>query len=713
LRLQLKNLRSRGFFPFAFAGLRFEWRAMSRDYVIEPFRSEINLHIDYARELNPQQLAAVTAPPGPALVIAGAGSGKTRTLTYRVAYLLEQGIPADRILLLTFTNKAAGEMMRRVAGLLGRQLPSLWGGTFHSIGARILRSHADLLGYRRDFTILDRDDAKDLIKACIADAGIETKGTHFPKPDVLCEIFSLAVNTHKTTAEILEEQFDYFEQIARLVTDVQKRYIARKRATNAMDFDDLLALWLRLLQDHADVCEHYQRRFQFILVDEYQDTNKLQSDLIDLLAERHHNVTVVGDDAQSIYAWRGANFQNIFKFPKRHPDAKVFKIETNYRSTPEILKVANAAIAANRDQFTKILTPARKSGLKPALVTCADAAQQAAFIAQRVAELPEEGVDLNQVAVLYRSHFHALELQLELTKRHIPFSITSGIRFFEQAHIKDATAYLKLVANPQDELAFKRIAQLLPGIAAKGADKLWKIFHSRSRGNETPISSSNQKSEPPHVGSYKIAPALQSCSNSVPAKAASAWKQFVETISQLEDETVRQSAAKMLRLVMDAGYDDYLKENYANYRNRLEDLEQLAVFAYQFGSVEDFLTQLALLTNVEAEDGDAANRDAEQIRLSTIHQAKGLEFDVVFVIMLCDGLFPSARSMESPEGEEEERRLFYVAITRAKNELYLSYPLERASFSNSGGDSMQRPSRFLSEIPRDLLNEWNLRSRYS
>jgi DNA helicase-2/ATP-dependent DNA helicase PcrA len=692
---------------------------MSRDYVIEPFRSEINLQIDYARELNPQQLAAVTAPPGPALVIAGAGSGKTRTLTYRVAYLLEQGILPDRILLLTFTNKAAGEMMRRVAGLLGQELTSLWGGTFHSIGARILRSHADLLGYRRDFTILDRDDAKDLIKACIAEAGIETKGTHFPKPDVLCEIFSLAVNTHKSTAEILEEQFDYFEQITRQVADVQKRYTTRKRATNAMDFDDLLALWLRLLQEQADVCEHYQRRFQFILVDEYQDTNRLQSDLIDLLAERHHNVTVVGDDAQSIYAWRGANFQNIFKFPKRYPDAKVFKIETNYRSTPEILKVANAAIAANRDQFTKILTPARKSGLKPALIACSDAAQQAAFIAQRVAELPEEGVDLNQVAVLYRSHFHALELQLELTKRNIPFSITSGIRFFEQAHIKDATAYLKLVANPRDELAFKRIALLLPGIGAKGAGKIWTIFSAKmedGRWRMENLPANTDKSEPPSANSHlpsRIAHALQACAKSVPAKAASAWKQFVETVSQLEDENTRKSAAKMLRIVMDAGYDDYLKENFANYRNRLEDLEQLAVFAYQFGSVEEFLTQLALLTNVEAEDGDAANRDAERIRLTTIHQAKGLEFDVVFVIMLCDGLFPSARSMESPEGEEEERRLFYVAITRAKNELYLSYPLERASFSKSGGDTMQQPSRFLSEIPRDLLNEWNLRSRFA
>ena len=683
---------------------------MSREYVLEPFHAAVHLQIDYARELNPQQLAAVTAPPGPALVIAGAGSGKTRTLTYRVAYLLEQGIPPDRILLLTFTNKAAGEMMRRVADLLGQELPSLWGGTFHSIGARILRTHADLLGYRRDFTILDRDDSKDLVKACIADAGIETKGTHFPKPEVLNEIFSLAVNTHKTTDDILESQYDYFSQFSMQIADLGQRYIKRKRSTNAMDFDDLLALWLKLLQEHAEVRELYQRRFQFILVDEYQDTNKLQSDLVDLLAERHHNVTVVGDDAQSIYAWRGANFANILEFPKRYPDAKVFKIETNYRSTPEILKVANAAIAANRNQFTKQLAPARKSGLKPALVACMDAAQQSAFIAQRVLELRDEGVNLNQIAVLYRSHFHALELQLELTKRNIPFSITSGIRFFEQAHIKDATAYLKLVVNPQDEIAFKRLAQLLPGIAAKGADKIWKIFREKVEGTASSVpTNSGQR---PSAALQPLASALQMCAKSVPAKAAIAWAQFVATIAQLEDKTVRPSAAKMLRLVIDAGYDDYLKENFANYRNRLEDLEQLAIFAYQFNSVEDFLTQLALLTNVEAEDDRAADRDAEQLRLSTIHQAKGLEFDAVFVIMLCDGLFPSERSLKFDDSEEEERRLFYVAITRARSELYLSYPLMRASFGNSGGDTMQHPSRFLSEIPGDLLNEWNLRSRY-
>ncbi|HTV76385.1 MAG TPA: UvrD-helicase domain-containing protein, partial [Candidatus Baltobacteraceae bacterium] len=391
----------------------------------------------------------------------------------------------------------------------------LWGGTFHSIGARILRSHAEALGYHRDFTILDRDDAKDLIKACVADAGIETKGTHFPKPEVLNEIFSLAVNTHKSADEILETQFSYFEQFASQIADLGQRYVKRKRATNAMDFDDLLALWLKLLQENADVREHYQRRFQFILVDEYQDTNKLQGDLIDLLAARTKNVTVVGDDAQSIYAWRGANFLNILDFPKRYPGAKVFKIETNYRSTPEILKVANAAIAANRNQFTKNLTPSRKSGLKPALVACVDAAQQAAFIAQRVMELPDEGVNLNEVAVLYRSHFHALELQLELTKRQIPFSITSGIRFFEQAHIKDATAFLKLVINPRDEISFKRLAQLLPGIAAKGAEKLWKLFSAeverfisredREVREGIPCSASNRESDlPPNHSAIRI-----------------------------------------------------------------------------------------------------------------------------------------------------------------------------------------------------------------
>lgn len=685
---------------------------MSRDYVLQPFQSEVHLSIDYARELNEQQCAAVTAPPGPALVIAGAGSGKTRTLTYRVAYLLEQGIPPDRILLLTFTNKAAGEMMRRVTDLLGQELATLWGGTFHSIGNRVLRQHARLLGYERDFTIMDREDARNLIGTCVAEAEIDVKATRFPKPEVLGNIFSLALNKQKSVAEILGTEYGYFDTLAPQIEDVGRRYVARKLATNAMDFDDLLLLWLKLLQDHADVREHFQRRFQFILVDEYQDTNKLQSDLIDLLAEHHKNVMVVGDDAQSIYAWRGANFQNILKFPDRYPGTKIYKIETNYRSTPEILTVANAAIAANVAQFAKELAPARKTGMKPVLVACQDALQQAAFVAQRALQLRDEGIALNHMAVLYRSHFHALELQLELTRRNIPFSITSGIRFFEQAHIKDVTAYLKLVTNPRDELAFKRLVQLLPGVGGKGAGKLWQSF-SRQIGDgrletgETPL---NTPPQLPSGNSHLLAKALQGCIKAVPKKATLAWAQFATTVSQLEAPDVRKSASKMIPMVIEAGYDDFLKENFANYRTRLDDLKQLAIFAQQFQSVDEFLTQMALLTNVEAEDDQQpANRDDEKIRLSTIHQAKGLEFDVVFSIMLCDGLFPSARSSETDEGLEEERRLFYVTVTRAKNELYLCYPLIRAGYGDSGA-TMQQPSRFLDEIPKEHLDEWNLKT---
>lgn len=668
----------------------------------------MELRIDYAGELNEQQHAAVTAAPGPALVIAGAGSGKTRTLTYRVAFLLEQGIPPERILLLTFTNKAAREMMRRVADLLGRELRSLWGGTFHSIGNRVLRQHAALLGYQRDFTIMDREDSKHLLTACVADSDIDVKATRFPKADVLGNIFSLALNTHKTISEILEEQYESFVPLAPQIAGMQQSYAARKRATNAMDFDDLLALWLKLMQEQAEVREHYQRRFQFVLVDEYQDTNRLQSDLIDLLAARHHNVMVVGDDAQSIYAWRGANYENILKFPERYPDAKVYKIETNYRSTPEILNVANAAINANVHQFPKQLAPARKSGARPALVTCQDASEQAAFVAQRVLELREEGVNLNDMAILYRSHFHALELQLELTRRNIPFSITSGIRFFEQAHIKDVTAYLKLIANLRDELSFKRIVQLFRGVGGKGADKLWQKFSAQIDGISQ-VSDSGTEPAPPAKNKSPLATALQACAAGAPKKASVDWAQFVATVAQLEADEVRNDPAAMIRLILEAGYEDYLMENYPNYRSRIEDLEQLAVFSRQFSTMEDFLTQLALLTNLEAEDEPTANRDDEQLRLSTIHQAKGLEFDVVFVIMLCDGLFPSSWSAKTEEGVEEERRLLYVAITRARNELYLSYPLIRA-MAGGNGDCMQQASRFLGEIPSELVDEWNLRT---
>ena len=661
---------------------------MAREYVLQPYRESVQLQIDYEAELNDAQRAAVTALPGPALVIAGAGSGKTRTLTYRVAYLLEQGVPADRILLLTFTNKAAKEMMGRVTDLIGQDMSELWGGTFHSIGHRVLRRHAETLGFNRSFTIQDREDAKGLVNACIAEAEIDVKATRFPKPDVVGDIGSLALNKQQSVREVIEERYPWFEPLAAQIEDVLTRYTARKQAQGLMDFDDLLVLWLKLLKEHEDVRELYQKRFQFVLVDEYQDTNQLQAELIDLLGERYKNVMVVGDDSQSIYSWRGANYENIIEFPKRYPKAQVYKIETNYRSTPEILQLANAAIAANTRQFAKELAASRGPGEKPVLAVCSAADEQAAFVAQRALELREEGIELNDMAVLYRSHFHALEMQLELTRRNIPFSITSGIRFFEQAHIKDVTSYLKWLANPRDEQAFKRLALMLPGVGGKTAMKLWDQFLTA------------------HTDATPMAETLQRCA-AVPKKAKVPWAQFSATVSQLESEPVVGDAGKMIELIVEAGYDAYVEANYDKAPQRLDDIEQLGVFARQYETLETFLAELALLTNVEAEQ-DRAEEDDEKIRLSTIHQAKGLEFKVVFVVMLCDGMFPSNRSLDSLDGEEEERRLFYVAITRAQDELYLSYPMIRTVAGGSSDDMIQQPSRFLNELPGDLVDEWKL-----
>ena len=574
-----------------------------------------------------------------------------------------------------------------MADLLGRALPELWGGTFHSVGNRLLRRHAAAIGYPRDFTIMDTEDAKGLLNVCLGE--VKSTETRLPKADALLDLYSMAANLCQSVERTLGERFPHFEPASEQVLDLHRRYQERKRATRMVDFDDLLVLWLQLLREDASVLESYQRRFQFLLVDEYQDTNKLQAEIVDLLAAKHRNLMVVGDDAQSIYAWRGANFRNILEFPKRYPQAKVFRIETNYRSTPEILAVANAAIAANVHQFAKQLASSRPPGAKPVLVPCMTAQEQAAFVAQRILELRDEGTELRQTAVLYRSHFHAMELQMELTRRNIPFQITSGIRFFEQAHIKDVTAYLKLSLNVRDELSFKRIVLALPGVGNKGGDKLWRLFLGPDPAAETPLGER-----------------LRACGAGAPKKAQAEWPQLAATLEQLADPGLHARPAAMIQAILEAGYQEYLEENYDNFRNRLDDLQQMAVFAQGFSGLDEFLSQLALLTNVEA-DATRARSDDEQIRLSTVHQAKGLEFDAVFVIMLCDGLFPNARALDNQEKEEEERRLFYVAITRARNDLYLVYPLMRAT-QGYGGDFMQSPSRFLAEIPPSLLDEWRL-----
>jgi len=672
---------------------------MARQYSLH--RHSESVRIDYAAELNPQQLAAVQAPPGPALVIAGAGSGKTRTLTYRVAYLLENGISPSNILLLTFTNKAAREMLERVEALLPDRTGGLWGGTFHSIGNRMLRRHAEAAGYRNGFSIMDREDQSDMLNAVIASLGIDTKKSkdtpkekRFPKGEVVADILSYALNTELPLEEVLAQKYPHFLEYQEQLEAVGRDYIKRKKAANALDFDDLLVQPLRLLEANEEIARFFRSQFQFILVDEYQDTNKLQADFIDMLAREHKNVMVVGDDAQSIYSWRGANFQNILQFPKRYPGATVYKIETNYRSIPEVLEVANAAIAANVRQFEKHLQPARtSSGVKPGLVALENSNDQARFVAQRIAELHENGVELRQIAVLYRAHYHSMELQMELTRSGVPFSITSGLRFFEQAHVKDAAAFLKFVVNPRDEVAFKRMARLMQGVGERSAAQLWAAVERALPSGESSA-----------LGSF-YALLMPSKPLKIPAKAQKDWKQLAHTLDEIAPGGVPRPPAEMLGSVIEAIYDDYLIAKFPNYEARREDLNTLTNFARQYRDPAEFLDQLALMTGLDTEE---AGPDGEQeaVTLSSVHQAKGLEWRVVFVIWMADGMFPTARSLEDDEAIEEERRLFYVAVTRAEDELYLTYPLMRL---NAGyGEMFQRPSRFLAEIPKERLEEWQV-----
>jgi DNA helicase-2/ATP-dependent DNA helicase PcrA len=677
--------------------------------------------IDFAAELNPQQLEAVTAPPGPALVIAGAGSGKTRTLTYRVAYLMENGILPQHILLLTFTNKAAREMCERVGALNTGDLTGLWGGTFHSIGNRILRRHPNEAGFAPGFSIMDREDSEEMLDGVIATLGFDPKEKRFPKGEVIADVLSYQLNTGRKLDDVLLEKYTHFLEFSEQFADVRKKYEARKKKANALDFDDLLEKTVTLLKNHAGIAEHYQRQFQFILVDEYQDTNHLQNDFIEMLAARHHNVMVVGDDAQSIYSWRGADFRNILEFPKRHAGAKIYKIETNYRSVPEVLELANAVIAPNEHQFEKHLVAVREgAGVKPALVPLADSQQQAQFVAQRILELHEEGTPLEEMAVLYRAHFHSMELQMELTRRGVPFEITSGLRFFEQAHIKDVGAFLKWVVNPHDEVAFKRIVKLMPGVGLRSADALWDgVVHSLATHGVTPAAAPTPVLPAPANDDEPTQPLPETIANpweglpsikklllplKVPAKAQKAWEQCVFTLDELAPSGRLVPPAQMIHSVMEAIYDDYARAKFPNYDLRREDLNTLANFARQYESTQAFLDQLALLTTM---DSNAASADEhDRVTLSSVHQAKGLEWKVVFVIWLADGKFPTGRSLENPEAIEEERRLFYVAVTRAKDELYLSYPC--MSFNSGYGDPLQRPSRFLGEVPKKLVEEWEV-----
>ncbi len=631
---------------------------------------------DFQQLLNAEQLAAATAPDGPILVLAAAGTGKTRTLVFRVAHLVRHGVAPDRILLLTFTNKAAREMLERAHEVVGPGVSGVWGGTFHHMANRMLRRHAPKLGFAHDFTIMDRDDSRTLVTQCVKEMKLENKD--FPKPAVLLGLFSSVANTETPLADLVAQRFSEEEGLGPHIEAVHAAYTKRKRDMGAMDFDDLLVNGLKLLRDHADVQDRYQQQFRHVLVDEYQDTNPIQAEFVDRIGAGHGNVFVVGDDFQSIYSWRGADFRNIMTFPERYQGAQVYKLETNYRSVPGVLDVANACIAGNPEQFQKILRATRPAGARPTVVRLRDGDEQARYVVEQIRLLKREGHRLSDIAVLYRAHFHALELERLLPNARVPYVITSGMRFFEQAHIKDVCALLRVLVYPTDELAFTRLLGLLPKVGPRTAVKAWLKLAGKFVAKD---------------------PAQREILRSVLGAAAREPWSRIEAI--LDEATEGAGADDLVERFVDTFYGEHVRHAYENADERLDDIGAFMVDLARAESLDEFLSSIALLTNV---DGDDASEEGgkEAVRLSTVHQAKGLEWGAVILLWAVEGMFPSSRSMnESEEGESEERRLFYVAVTRAKDVLRICVPEVRRT--REGGVIYCTPSRFVEEIPPEFL----------
>jgi len=647
----------------------------------------VRSHIDYRADLNSQQYEVVTAGDGPILVVAGAGSGKTRTLTYRVAHLVDRGVPPEGIALCTFTNKAAREMLTRVEHLVESSVRQVWGGTFHHLGNRILREHCSRLGYDEGYSILDQEDSRELMAACIAEREKGGLKRLLPRAAVLAEQVSFASNTQSPLDQVILKRAPTLIPILDDILAIARAYRDRKRANQAMDFDDLLTNLKELLSEHPGVAQEISERFQHVLVDEYQDTNTLQCDIIDLLAAAHKNLTVVGDDAQSIYGFRGANPANMLGFQERWPAAQVYKLETNYRSTPQILRVANRSIQHNRNQLEKQLSATRPPGSLPALVSVKDTDMQAAFVAQRVMELTGEGIELGDISVLYRAHSHSLQLQVELTRRSIPYVVRSGVRFFEQAHIKDVLAHLRLLENPLDELSWLRVLKLQPGIGRTTALRIWE----RVRQDSDPFDFVLRRYPP----------------DDLPSRGRSGFKQLQELLARMNSKEVRGRASLAIGSLLEHGYRELLPNLYVNPESREEDIEQLAAYSDHYQDLRTFLSELNLLSGFTTEEVLSGTRPEDALVLSTVHQAKGLEWKTVFVLGLNEGSFPHPWALNEADGDEEERRLFYVALTRTMDELYLITPL--VADRSRQRRVLMKPSRFVTEIDvEDMLERWNV-----
>ncbi len=632
--------------------------------------------IDYKNELNPSQYEAATTRDGPVLVLAGAGSGKTRTLIFRVARMIEEGIDPASLLLLTFTRRAAEEMIQRAEALMGGRCDKVTGGTFHSFANTVLRRYASLLGFANAFTILDRTDSEDAINLIRTRLGLDKKARRFPRKQTIAEIISLAANKTTRVEEVLDSQFPHLFSELDPLSQIEEYYRQYKRERSLLDYDDLLTHLRELLRTHPEVAERLSHTYRYIMVDEYQDTNRLQAEIVRLLAHVHDNVMAVGDDAQSIYSFRGATVRNIFEFPDLFPGTQVIKLEENYRSTQPILDLSNEIILQAKERYTKNLFTKKDSGFQPALIEADSERYQSRFVAQKILELREEGVPLTEMAVLFRSSFHSFDLEIELSKCDLPFVKRGGFKFIETTHVKDVLAHLRVLANPQDAVSWHRVLLLLEGVGPKSSDKIL----SHVLGGAEQI---QRLAEYPGRGAVrtevqKLAAALQTVAD--------------------PDLQPREQIDLIVQY-----YLPILKRNQRDdYPKRQKDLEHFSIITERYRSLDRLLSDMALEPpNSSVGDVLATDRDEEGVlTLSTIHSAKGLEWHSVFIIWAVEGRFPSLYNKEDDE-LEEERRLMYVAATRAKENLFISYPIN--IFDRATGMVLSKPSRFLEDIPRRIL----------
>ncbi len=640
----------------------------------------IGYKIDYNGELNAAQYEAVMHTGGAALVIAGAGTGKTRTLIYRLARLVEDGVPPEAILLLTFTRKAAAEMTRRGSLLLDGRCERVSGGTFHSFALMTLRQKADVLGYENMFNVIDQADSHDTINLLRSRLKFDKKKSRFPRKESLHRMFNLSVNRCQSIEDVLETDFPFFLEEFDKIKTLQNHYEKYKKQHSLMDYDDLLVNLLTLLQNHENIRKELNKKYRFVLVDEYQDTNRLQHEIVLLLGGDNQNIMAVGDDAQSIYSFRGADFQNIMSFPDSFEKCKIFKIEENYRSTQPILDMTNKIIEAAAYKYEKELFTRKIGSDKPMIISAEDEQQQSLFAVQQILELREEGIPLEDTAVLFRSGFLSFNLEIELGKANIPYRKFGGMKFMETAHIKDVLSYFKIMYNESDAISWNRALLLLDGIGPATSNRI--------------IDAVTQK---------KLSLGIDPNAALIPKNREGVTELFRLLGSMKKDKLTIGRQAEMLVEY----YKPMLKKKHDDWQKRHKDLEMFIEIAERYRSMNDFLNDMAIEPPVESvEDLEPESKEEEFLTISTIHSAKGLEWKAVFIIWALDGRFPSSKAADSIETLEEERRLFYVACTRAKEKLYITYPTN--IFDRQEGIVLSKPSRFLDNIGEDTADRYML-----